>query len=201
MAITDNSRISPHFAFSLRQTRAEMCTSETTICYGVVIRSWQLIVAAHAFIKFSPLLRGIDTVILRQRNGTLRVEGEDVGGGKNVGDMPVEVLELIRSKVFCEKELEIEGCELVAGEDDESEGWRRIPLPHRGLNPGGCGCWDNHDQALNEIDLSSIRLLLVSRQCACRIGLTNESAFIRTRFWSITDSRSFRMSWRIREVG
>ena len=81
-----------------------MSISVTTIFYGVRIRSWQLIVAAHAFIRFAPLLKSLDIIILRRRNGTLQI-GATSSGVRNIGDMPVEVLEMIRGQVFSKKEL------------------------------------------------------------------------------------------------
>ena len=130
-----------------------MCTSETVVCFGIVMRSWQLIVAAHAFVKFSPLLRGIDIIIARQRNGTLRVE-DKVEGIRSIEDMPLEVLEIIRGKVFDERALKRAAREL-AGVDvyDASARWRKIIRPHGGRNEGGCGCWDIHYEALFEVNL------------------------------------------------
>ena len=189
--------ISPLFALCFRQTRAEMCTSETTICYGVVIRSWQLIVAAHAFIKFSPLLRGIDTVIFRQRNGTLRVEGEDVGGGKNVGDLPVEVLELIRSQAFDEKELIRAAKKLVEGKCRGSADWRTIPRPRDNSSDQ---FWDAHWDAITDVQFygDNQRERVVRLPLRPRRADYSHSVSGRTSSLATTDSLSLRRKWELR---
>ena len=142
-----------------------MCTSETVVCYGIVMRSWQLIVAAKAFAKFSPQLRGIDIIISRHRNGTLRVM-EKVRGIRSISDMPLEVLDMIRAKVFREKSMKIAAKKLAQAEEfDSSAGWRKIPKPHGGW--WGCGCWDRHYDALYGVNLQapSIRNAVVSEPC------------------------------------
>ena len=141
-----------------------MCTSETTICYGVVIRSWQLIVAAHAFVKFSPLLRGIDTVIFRQRNGTLRVK-KRVQATKNMSDMPLEVLEMIRKEISEERELRMMANRTLCYMAESSD-WKRIPVPHGRW--GGCECWEDLSEALEGVDLYSCNSQLVGIPSLCR---------------------------------
>ena len=142
-----------------------MCSSETIICFGVAIRSWQLIVAAEAFVNFSPVLKAIDSIILRQRNGSLRVKGK-LQGKINISNMPLEVLEMLRSKVFDEGELFKAAQSLVSLEDEDNSGsrdWRSIPLPH-GQVTGGCACWDEHFEMLNDINFyyAGIRKPVVS---------------------------------------
>ena len=105
-----------------------MCRSETVVCYGIVMRSWQLIVAAEAFPKFSPQLRGIDIIISRQRKGTLQVM-EKIQGMRSISDMPLAVLDMIRGKVFSETEL-LKTANQILYYTMFIKDWRRIPPLH-----------------------------------------------------------------------
>ena len=135
-----------------------MSISVTTIFYGVRIRSWQLIVAAHAFIRFAPLLKSLDIIILRRRNGTLQI-GATSSGVRNIGDMPVEVLEMIRGQVFSKKELKRVANSLLF---EGTGNWKKIPVPHGPW--GGCSCWDDHFETLETsyIGYEPIHELVVS---------------------------------------
>ena len=165
-----------------------MCTSETVVCFGIVIRSWQLIVAAHAFVKISPLLRGIDIIIARRRNGTLRV-GAKVEGMRTIENMPLEVLEIIRGKVFDETELEKSASRLALDNDTSAQNWKKIPVPHEGED-SGCECWDDRINALININFEQASFLtsVVGRFHVMTLeNFLTYPGSISLRSWSITN--------------
>lgn len=106
-----------------------MASGETALSFGVMIRTWQLIVAARALKSFSPLLEAIDIIILRQRSGTLEIAGEPVGA-MGIGHMPVEVLEMIRGGIFGEGELEGAARRTFDG-NRSRKSWKQLPKPPR----------------------------------------------------------------------
>lgn len=183
----------------LPQLRSKISSSETVVCFGIVMRSWQLIVAAQAFVKFSPRLRGIDIIIARQRKGTLLVE-EEVEKSTNVTDMPLEVLEEIRSKVFSKRELGSAARQLVQVPGGGSNGWKKMPRPHDDDD------WalDHYNECVSEVRFGhrSIDNPVVS--FAPSVSLYHSRAYQcprRLRSWSTTDWNWLPTGWGIKKIG
>lgn len=69
---------------------------ETTIVYGLVIKTWTLLVAAHAFSKIRPVLLTLDMISLRKSMGAV-VQDET-----NFSTLPQEIIEIIRKEFLPE---------------------------------------------------------------------------------------------------
>ena len=75
-----------------------MAYSETTVMYGLVVKTWHLLVAAKAFSELFPILLTLDRIIFKKKAGKLTVH-QSVAQATNFGDLPVEVFEIIKKKV------------------------------------------------------------------------------------------------------
>ena len=86
-------------SFNHFKLTTSMCTVNSTVLFGIVIKTWTLLVSAYAFSKIYPILLALDLISFRSKQGTLRFR-KRVARKTNFGDLPVEIIELIRKQVF-----------------------------------------------------------------------------------------------------
>ena len=81
-----------------------MCNGASTIAYGIVIKTWTLLIASKGFSKIKPILLALDLILLRKKTGELQVDGR-IEGKKNFGDLPLEIIEIVKREVILNVDL------------------------------------------------------------------------------------------------
>ena len=76
-----------------------MSYNRTTFFCGIYIKTWTLMVADHAFRKIYPLLLALKLHSMNIKPQGLKMD-ESVSERTNFGDLPVDVLKIIRKKIF-----------------------------------------------------------------------------------------------------
>lgn len=70
-----------------------MCITQTSLLYGIIVKTWSLFIAARAHPRIVPVVLALDMIIRRVENNTL-VRSDDVKA------LPIEIWEMIKKEVY-----------------------------------------------------------------------------------------------------
>lgn len=92
-----------------------MCSSTTRLVYGIIVKSWSLLIAGLAFQTLRPVSLAIDIIMLRCRNRSLEMKQ----GGKDRSILPEEIWNMIKLESI---DLAIHRAEIIELERITGEG-------------------------------------------------------------------------------